>query len=244
MIAPPQVVRIVAGRLLLAAALVGAASAYAVAANAAEQAVADGKEAFGTAHFDWYNEATDGLEPIEFEPPPEGGRRGRDPGSLSSLVMWVGVAVFAVLLLLFIFYVVRQVSPEEIPQLPSRRGDEILAADQVEALGFLAERPRDDLLGQARKHYEQGNYGEAIIYLFSYQLVQLDKFALIQLTKGKTNRQYLREASRVPPLGGSLERTMLAFENVFFGQRGLDRAGFEACWNALPEFEQQLRATA
>jgi hypothetical protein len=45
----------------------------------------------------------------------------------------------------------------------------------------------------------------------------------------------------VAPLKTALERTMLAFEGVFFGRRKLDRAGFEVCWNALDQFEQQLR---
>ncbi len=96
-------------------------------------------------------------------------------------------------------------------------------------------------MGEARRHYEQGNYSEAIIYLFSYELVQLDKFALIRLARGKTNRQYLREVPRRPELRSPLERTMVAFEGVFFGSRLLDRAGFEACWQQLPQFEEQLR---
>jgi hypothetical protein len=107
----------------------------------------------------------------------------------------------------------------------------------------MRERAKGDLLAQARYYYEQGNYAEAIIYLFSYQLVELDKFSVIRLSKGKTNRQYLRETSRAAVLAGALERTMLAFEGVFFGRRGLDRAAFEACWNSLPQFEQQLRSS-
>ena len=101
----------------------------------------------------------------------------------------------------------------------------------------MADRPRSDLLGDARRHYEQGNYDEAIIYLFSYELVRLDRSSVVHMAEGKTNRQYLREALSVRPLANILERTMLAFEDVFFGQRRLDRAGFEACWSQLTEFE-------
>ena len=96
------------------------------------------------------------------------------------------------------------------------------------------------MLGEARRHYREGNYSEAIIYLFSHELVELDRFALIRIAKGKTNRQYLRELGPSPPLRPPLELTMTAFEDVFFGRRALDRAGFEACWNQLPVFEQLL----
>ena len=41
-----------------------------------------------------------------------------------------------------------------------------------------------------------GDYGMAIIYAYAYQLVELDQHHAIQLRKGKTNRQYLRELRR------------------------------------------------
>ncbi len=60
----------------------------------------------------------------------------------------------------------------------------------------------------------------------------------MRLAKGKTNRQYLREAGRERPLASLLERTMVTFEDVFFGRRALDREGFEICWNQLDQFER------
>ena len=115
--------------------------------------------------------------------------------------------------------------------------DPLVAADRIEALPFLRQRAQTDLLGQARLHYEQGNYGEAIIYLFSHELVELDRANLIRLAQGKTNRQYLREARTHEPLRAILEHTMVTFEGVFFGRQPLDRAGFESCWRQLAEFD-------
>jgi len=68
-------------------------------------------------------------------------------------------------------------------------------------------------------------------------LIQLDKQQIIRLAIGKTNRQYLREVGPPSALGRLLEETMVAFEDVFFGNRRLERARFEACWSRLPEFE-------
>jgi len=110
-------------------------------------------------------------------------------------------------------------------------------ADRIEALPFPVRGGRLDLLGETRSHYLQGNYSQAIIYLFSFQLVRLDRQQIIRLGKGKTNRQYLREVGPRWDLRRLLEQTMVAFEDVFFGNRGLDRARFESCWSRLDEFE-------
>ena len=74
--------------------------------------------------------------------------------------------------------------------------DEAEAAERrrrIESLPFPVQAAQYDLLAEARRHYQQGHYGEAVKYLFSYQLVELDKHKIIRLTRGKTNRQYLGE---------------------------------------------------
>lgn len=212
-------------------------------AAAEDRAIVDGREALTEGDYPWYDSQTDSLKPIELEieefekPSPKG---GLNLGPVLEIIVWtlLGLVLAAVVFLLILF----ARNQQRAPKIERVAIDEILEPDQVEALPFLAERPRGDLLGQARRHYEAGNYSEAIIYLFSYELLALDKFSLIQLAKGKTNRQYLSEVAREAPLRSPLERTLIAFEGVFFGRRALDRAGFEACWNELPLFEQQLRA--
>jgi hypothetical protein len=113
--------------------------------------------------------------------------------------------------------------------------------DRVEALPFDVRRPKGDLLSEARRHYEAGNYNEAIVFFYSYLLVQLDKNQLIRLTRGKTNRQYLREIRRQPLLHELLGRTMVAFEDVFFGHHQLPRSRFETCYHRLDEFEARIQ---
>ena len=93
----------------------------------------------------------------------------------------------------------------------------------------------------AKSGHDDGPGGDAdrveIIYLFGFQLVQLDKQQIIRLTKGKTNRQYLREVGPRKALQRLVEQTMVAFEDVFFGNHTLDRARFESCWSRLDEFQ-------
>jgi hypothetical protein len=37
-----------------------------------------------------------------------------------------------------------------------------------------------------------------------------------------------------------LDRTMVAFEDVFFGRHPLERQRFESCWGRLDEFHRRL----
>jgi hypothetical protein len=112
--------------------------------------------------------------------------------------------------------------------------------DRVEALPFQLRGAKGDFLAEARRLYEAGHYSDAIVYLFSYELVQLDKHHLIRLAKGKTNRQYLREVRQRPTVRAILELTMIAFEDAFFGRKVLSRERFEECWQRLDEFQQEL----
>jgi len=113
--------------------------------------------------------------------------------------------------------------------------------DRVEELPFAMNRPTDDLLGSARSAYESGNYSEAITFLFSYQLLQLDRNQMIRLARGKTNRQYLRELRPRPRLADLLEGSMVLFEDAFFGRRTVAKQQFEECWNGLSQFQQMLQ---
>jgi len=204
----------------------------------AKQSVIDGRKALDNSwRFPWYDTTNDTLQPINLPVR----SRWRLPsfnllGEPLKILAWtlIGVLLFALLYLIVRAIIEHQAGSRQ----PTSRLEQIVEADQVEALSFMAERPRHDLLGQARLHYEQGNFSEAIVYLFSYELVRLDKSAFIHLTRGKTNRQYLRELASVQPLKKLLERTMVGFEDVFFGSRTLDRERFEACWSQLGVFEQ------
>ena len=242
---------------LLSVLLLGAAGQA-----AADPAVELGREALqGRTRFPWYDEQQDAVRRIAVQPPREtAAHRGSnwqadpfpDPASRRSWG-WDGSALRAVveallwsgllgLLAWLMYYLVRSylrqhaaVDTEEDAE-PNRR----TAEEVIERLPFEIARPQADLLGEARRLYEAGAYAQAVVYLFSYQLLLLDRHQQIRLARGKTNRQYLRELQPQPDLRGLLERTMLTFEQVFFGHYPLDRAGFERCWHGLDEFHQRL----
>lgn len=221
------------------------------------------REALSDADFPWYDAQADQLRlsPAPDEPPLRGsGQRKWDPAPPRKpstrwqafwetvwrsvqYGVWIGLAVlFAVLAYLWI----RRLAAHEMLQYQQgkdefQRGHE---AASIEQLPFPVQRPQTDLLGEARRLYQANRYDEAIVYLFSYQLVQLDRHQRIELAKGKTNRQYLAELRDDPFLREELTRTMLAFEDAFFGHHPLSRERFEECWSRIDAFDQYLQPMA
>lgn len=126
------------------------------------------------------------------------------------------------------------------------RGQRALRAEisRIESLPFQLDKKPVSLLDEAERLYREGNYSQAIVYLFSYQLVEMDKLQVIRLARGKTNRQYLRDLRTRQRLRSLVETSMVAFEHVFFGQHALPRAAFEPCWRSISEFDRLIREGA
>lgn len=206
-----------------------------------DAAVSSGRQALDRSWgrtYPWYDATNDSIRRIDVRPR----RTFSAPPWLYTLfewVAWIGVAAILAGLAYFLIraYLVRrrQRKPGAIGTDDDHRQDE---RRLVEALPAGASRDPSDLLGEAARHYQNGNYREAIICLFSHELVELDKYNLIRLAKGKTNRQYVRELGRRATLRDLVRQTMIAFEDVFFGNIDIDRFRFERCWDRLEEFEE------
>jgi hypothetical protein len=218
------------------------------AANA--EAVERGRQALAREGFPWYDAGEDAVRPVRVKPPknvtsnPASTSTSSSSGSMtaSQTISWLTIAaVFGVVLILLArAYLNRDTSPVGGARGPAKAPVANEAA-RIEALPFRL-RPADhDLLAEARRQYESGHYDTAIVYLFSYQLVEMDKHQVLRLTKGKTNRQYLRDLRRQPRLSRIIEHSMMAFEEVFFGDRRLGQDAFESRWRALDEFHSIVR---
>ncbi len=223
-------------------------------------------------NYPWYDAEEDDLRQLEFErptPPPEARDWELNLPKWNSqqqnwnwnISFWEGIqwfvwAILVVFLIGCLGLLIRVIWQRDHLSgrisAVSRQERFAREAEQIENLPFPVERPQSDLLSESRHNYELGNYGEATMYLFSYQLVHLDKHHLIRLAKGKTNRQYLRELraqneeSDGQGLRGMLRQTMVAFEDCFFGDHAIEKKRFEACWQRLDDFHktvQQLMPT-
>jgi hypothetical protein len=196
--------------------------------------------------YPWYDSGTDSLRPVEIVEPWDMSWLFKwlnfnwGPKNLSgNWTQWFFWALIIVVLGVLTWFLIRAflkrdktaealLEPQgESPEEERRR---------IEALPEPV-RQRTRLLEAAQRCYQEGNFNEAIIYLFSHQLVCLDKNYLIRLARGKTNRQYLRELGPRVALKRILADTTVAFEDVFFGGYSIGRERFERCWNRLGEFE-------
>jgi hypothetical protein len=170
-------------------------------------------------------------------PPPRTGLSG----PLGAVLQVLGLTALVVFIGILAWLIARAFLKQETTEtVVSKVVETSRDVDRVEALPFAVRKPTGDFESEARRLYEAGQFSEAIIYLYSHLLVQLDRHHVIRLSKGKTNRQYLRETRGRPLLCEILDRTMIAFEDVFFGHHQLSREGFEACWRRLDEFHAEL----
>jgi len=192
--------------------------------------------------YPWYDGGEDGLRRVNVKTPWEW---NWNPKPTSPNVDWtwlkvlfwiIAGALLAGLAYLLIKAFLDREDRADGDQVGLRKYDQAEDAARIEALPFRLRSGALDLLGEARRLYAAGNYGEAVIYLFSHELVELDRARMVRLAKGKTNRQYLRELALRPELSQLFEQTMVAFEDVFFGSHPLPRPRFEACWRRLDEF--------
>ena len=119
--------------------------------------------------------------------------------------------------------------------------NEKMVAERIKQLPFELKRDQPgNLAEQAKQHAQSGNYGRAMMFLFSHVLLSLDRNELIQLKRGKTNRQYLRELRQHSDLSNYYQKVMIPFEDAFFGDHRISESRFDDCWNELQNFESNV----
>lgn len=251
---------------VLAFAAMFVALASSVSASAQEltdvQAVETAKESFsGRTRYPYYDRQKDDVRQLSVEEPVSDeaanrkskwtgknakantrtGGGGNSASFLGPALQGLGLAALVIFIGLIAYLIARAFLKNEVTETKvSKVVETSRDVDKVQALPFQLRKPTSDFLAEAQRLYAAGNYSEAIIYLYSHLLVQLDTHHVIRLAKGKTNRQYLREARSRPALREILERTMIAFEDVFFGHHTLSREEFEACYSRVEEFHSHL----
>ena len=230
-----------------------------------DQAVEIGRQAIDSwSDYEWYDDQADDVRPIsirvkkesaQYTPPPAtntgatGGNWFQNLFQLFDIwvvLMWVVIiAVLAMVMYLIVRSVVRrEASANSADDATVEDEDEENDLARVEDLPVPVRKPVSSFLDEARRLYDEGRYGEAIVYLYGHQLLELDRHHWIRLMKGKTNRQYLRELPRANPMRRMLERTMVVFEDAFFGDHDIARDRFDHCWSTLDKFHGLVRQGA
>ena len=214
-----------------------------------DAAIEAGKDSFASeANAPWYDAPTDSVDPLKLEPPQNSQQQNQSSNSqqtdlswLYQLVQILGWTMLGVVVALIIFLMIRANTQGNALELAEEAtAQQPIDPDRVEELPFTLAKPQGDLYSTAEQYYRNGDFANAIVYLYSHMLLELDHAQVIRLSRGKTNRQYLRETKRGSAAGLILEQTIIAFEDVFFGHHELTLERFEICWSAVPEFKSLL----
>lgn len=218
-------------------------------APAVSKDVEDAGAALRGGGFPWYDRATDSEQTLIPPAPEEIKERTDDRGKrefsgfgISPVLVY---SLLGVIVAGLVYFLIRNFDlfqwNEKDDAGESAREVEI---DRIEALPMQVRRV-NDFLAEAKRCVERGDLEEAMIYLYSYQLITLDKAGAIHLAKGKTNRIYLRELMRkIAGLADYMTLSIRLFEETFFGKLPIDRDSFFRVWNEVGEFEKQAEAVA
>ena len=199
--------------------------------------------------FPWYDATKDTFRPLR--PLKDVSKKSTDHQSscadVSGLapvlhaLMWTLLAVLIAGLLIVAIRTARNVE-----LIADSSAEPAAATVDLETLEALPEPTRGvrDLLGEAARLASQSSFGSAMTFYYSWQLVQLDQQQLIEVQKGKTNRQYSREVRAAKPeLVGVFGQSMRLFEDAFFGNLPVTSEDFQQVWDQRDRFAFSLRRT-
>jgi len=98
-----------------------------------------------------------------------------------------------------------------------------------------------NLRSEAQRLMQDSQYDQAIILLFAHQLLLLDRYGMLRLNRGKTNRKYIRETRGTnEAVADCLESTVASFERSYFGRHKITRNEFAETWRLNEQLETRL----
>ncbi len=204
-----------------------------------QESVTEAKRALAKPfRYPWYDATNDSLRRITPPKPQQQSNWNWDLswlfsslelGKVFNVLVWLTLAA---LVAYAIYYLIR-LQREQYRLAAASTANTKPAQPRVQELAALPltlDPNMGDWLALAKRHYESGEYDQAIVYLFSHALVTLDAQHYIHLTRGKTNRQYLRELVARDEAVQIYAPLMETFEAVFFGKKPLPRDTFDTLW--------------
>lgn len=163
--------------------------------------------------------------------------------SLTNLLGWCLLLLIAVFVIGLVALIVSKAETPEMVQARSHaNGHARLPSEQLaERIKHLPPELRRtdvDLRTEAERLMNEGQFDNAIILLFGHQLLLLDHVGMLRLSRGKTNRKYVRETAGTDRESAKLlGATVAAFERSYFGRHALSESEFAGLWNSNRDLE-------
>lgn len=142
------------------------------------------------------------------------------------ILLMVGAAI---LLLLTLLYISRNLSRSLVQ-------DAQLAAEGNESAGILTSK---GAIQRAQTLSKQGDYRNAIRYLYLSSLLVLDEQGLLRYDRSRTNREYLRSVSSRPELANPLREVIDVFDRVWYGFESVDENTYQSYMEHVEELREK-----
>jgi len=134
----------------------------------------------------------------------------------------------AILLILSLFYISRRLSRNLVREAE-------LAAEGGEDESLLTSK---GALQRAQTLSTQGDYRNAIRYLYLSSLLVLDERGLMRYDRSRTNREYLRSVSSRPQLANPLRDVIDVFDKVWYGFESVDEQTYQSYLKHVDELRE------
>lgn len=135
----------------------------------------------------------------------------------------------ALLLLLSLLYISRNLSRSLVREAE-------LNAQGSEDEALLTSR---GALQRAQTLSGQGDYRNAIRYLYLSSLLVLDERGLLRYDRSRTNREYLRSVSSKPQLATPLRDVIDVFDRVWYGFESVDEQTYQSYLQHVDELREK-----
>ncbi len=121
--------------------------------------------------------------------------------------------------------------------LLKKKSDEAVDIEEVIDIDDIANMEFEDPIKTA---IDAGQFRKAVRLLYLKSLRELQDRAMIEWTREKTNRQYLREMGN-RKLRPHFQDITFIFEYIWYGEFPVDRDHFNTAYSIFIEFEQAIR---
>jgi hypothetical protein len=134
----------------------------------------------------------------------------------------------ALLLILSLFYISRNLSRSLVREAE-------LAAEGGDNEALLTSK---GAIQRAQTLSSQGDYRNAIRYLYLSSLLVLDERGLMRYDRSRTNREYLRSVSSRPQLANPLRDVIDVFDKVWYGFESVDEQTYQSYLKHVDELRE------
>lgn len=145
--------------------------------------------------------------------------------------------LFWVLIIGAAIFLLAQVLKVKFNGLVKKKSDEGVDIEEVIDVEDIANMEFEDPIKTA---IDAGNFRRAVRLLYLKALKELQDRSMITWTKGKTNRQYLRELPN-RELRPQFQDITFIFEYIWYGEFPVDRDHFNTAYSSFIQFDQALR---